>query len=114
MENYILCIYPVAILIILFWGCKLAEKGEFQEDFWSVSDSKNLQVAAAYGVILHHLTQLITKYGEVNKGPITIMSDMGILFTSVFFFYSGYGLMRSLSTKENRCLRASLYLDFVA
>ncbi|MGN0386101.1 MAG: acyltransferase family protein [Lachnospiraceae bacterium] len=101
MENYILCIYPLAILVILFWGCKIAKKGEFQEDFWSVSDSKNLQVAAAYGVILHHLTQLITKYGEVNKGPITIMSDMGILFTSVFFFYSGYGLMRSLSTKEN-------------
>ena len=60
-----------------------------------------LRAFACLGVILHHLTQIITSYGEINKGPITILSSMGILFTAVFFFFSGYGLLISFMTKEN-------------
>jgi len=101
MANYLLFIYPIALLVILNLNAKVCKKGDFLEDCWSRADSKYLQAAAAIGIILHHLSQLITGYGKIDKGPIVIMNSMGILFTSIFFFYSGYGLMVSLINKED-------------
>lgn len=100
MDNYLICIFPITAIIILCFKMKIAKRGAFIEECWSLTDSKSLQVIAAYFVILHHLSQLISRYGEVYSGPVTVLANMGILFTAIFFFYSGYGLMRSLMTKE--------------
>jgi len=97
----LLCIFPIALFLILFFKCKISKKNEFTEDFWGIKDARALQVFAAMGVLLHHLTGASTKYGEVYKGPVTIMSYVGILFTSIFFFFSGFGLIRSYQLKEN-------------
>lgn len=101
MENYILLVFPAAMIAMMVYRAKIAKRGLIWEDCWSGRYSKNLQVMMAFGVLYHHLTQSITNYGEIDKGPITIMSNMGILFTSVFFFYSGYGLMRQYYSKED-------------
>lgn len=99
--DYIMLIYPIALFVIMCYKAKFAGKGKFYEDCWSGTDSKNLQMVMAFGIMLHHLTQGVSNYGNVYRGPITVMSDMGILFTTVFFFYSGFGLMRSLKTKTD-------------
>lgn len=80
---------------------KFEKKDSFNDSFLSLSQTKYIQALACIGVILHHLTQITTNYGGNWKGPITIFADIGILFTSLFFFISGYGLMTSLHTKEN-------------
>lgn len=72
---------------------------KFREDFLSLKNTKALQGIAAIAIIFHHLAQEITDYGAVWKGPITYMNGMGILFTSIFFFFSGYGLLKSYRTK---------------
>ena len=95
----LLLIYPIALLGITLWQGKIAKSGDFNEDIWNRNQAKMLQAFACIGVIFHHVTQLITSYGQVNKGPITIMSSMGILFTSIFFFFSGYGLITSVNNK---------------
>lgn len=99
MTNYILCIYPLVLIILLVAGAKLAPRETFHEDFLSLKSTKVLQGAAAVGIILHHLVQEITDYGATWKGPITHLNWMGILFTSLFFFFSGYGLLKSFRTK---------------
>lgn len=101
MESLLLCIFPAIVLIVMLIGIKFAPKGSIHEDFMSLQQGKILQGLAAIGIILHHLTQEITNYGSIWKGPITIFSSMGILFTSIFFFYSGYGLMTSLDKKPD-------------
>ena len=101
MSKYILLIFPALLLVLLFAGAKIRKKGEYSEDLFSLDTSKNLQVIAAFGVLLHHLVQHVTRYGDINKGPITIFNSFGILFTSIFFFSSGYGLVTSYLSKEN-------------
>ncbi|MBP9995923.1 MAG: acyltransferase [Lachnospiraceae bacterium] len=99
--NVLLLIFPILYLALTFYGCKCAPKGEFAQDILDHKQTKMLQATACMGVVLHHITQLVTTYGEVYKGPITILSQMGILFTAIFFFVSGYGLIVSVRTKDN-------------
>lgn len=100
-EHLLLCIFPLILLVIMLIKVKTAPKGRIHEDFLSLQQSKILQGVAAVGIVFHHLSQYITNYGNVWKGPITIFSSMGILFTTIFFFCSGFGLMRSLQSKPD-------------
>ena len=101
MSNYLLLIYPVIIVIILLWGCRIRRKKEYFEEAWSLSQSDAFRAVAALMIILHHMVQSITRYGDIKKGPITEWNSFGILFTSIFFFFSGFGLYKSYKTKEN-------------
>lgn len=101
VKNNLLLIYPGILLGIAFWKSKIAKKGEFSECMWDKEQSKMLQAIACIGVVLHHMTQEITQYGDIDKGPITVFSNIGILFTAVFFFFSGYGLIVSVREKED-------------
>lgn len=99
--NTLLMIYPIALIAVLLFGAKLYRTGEFNEDYLSLSQTKAIQAAAAIGVILHHVTQMVTDYGYSNRGPITAFANLGILFTAIFFFCSGFGLLTSYYSKEN-------------
>ncbi len=100
-EYLLLCIFPAILLVLMLIQIKIAPKGSIREDFLSLQQSKILQGIAAVGIVFHHLSQYITNYGNEWKGPITIFSSMGILFTTIFFFCSGFGLMRSLQSKPD-------------
>lgn len=102
IENIILLIYPILLLFITFYKCKLSPIKTFSSDFWSRAQSKNLQAAASIGIILHHITQINTHYANFSAtNPITLFNNIGILFTSIFFFFSGYGLILNVYNKEN-------------
>ena len=101
MNNIPLSIYLLFLLVLLISGCKLAKKKTFHEDFLDYPVMKSIQGFAAMAIILHHVTQTVTLYGQFNKGLINILVDAGVLFTGLFFFCSGYGLMTSLLEKEN-------------
>ena len=101
MERFPLSVFLVLFLGLLVWGCKRVLKGEFHEDFLDYSVMKNLQGFAAMGVILHHVTQIVTQYGRYNKGLINVMVDGGVFFTALFFFCSVYGLVTSLFQKDD-------------
>lgn len=100
MSNILLTIYLVLYLLFVFVGSKVAKKGEFAKEPWSRQQALVIQALACIGVVLHHVTQEITGFGVVDKGPITIFNSIGILFTSLFFVFSGYGLIISVRTKE--------------
>lgn len=53
------------------------------------------------GIILHHLTQTVTQYGQIYKSVIVVMVYLGVYFTGMFFFFSGYGLYTSFLNKED-------------
>lgn len=99
MSDFLLIVYPVFYFVIVFGGCKISEKGTFAEEPWGRQQAKMIQAVACIGVVLHHVTQQVTSYGMIDKGPITIFGEIGILFTSLFFFFSGYGLIISVRTK---------------
>ncbi len=100
MRYFLLMIYPIALLVLIFTKAKLNRNKTVNNDFISLSQSKMIQASACVAIILHHITQNITGYGSLYKGPITMLNYMGIFFTSIFFFFSGYGLITSLLTRS--------------
>ncbi len=101
MEQIPLSVFLVLLLGLLILGYRKASKDAFHEDFLDHSVMKGLQGFAAMGVILHHVTQIVTQYGSHDRGIINVMNDAGVLFTALFFFCSGYGLVSSLLHKED-------------
>ncbi len=100
-EYLLLCIFPAIMLILMLIKIKIAPKGKIHEDFISLEQSKVLRGLAAMGIVIHHLVQYVTDYGATLKGPISFFIFTGILFTSIFFFFSGFGLITSLQKKPN-------------
>lgn len=96
-----LFVYIILYFIFIFWKSKPVKAGEFNEDALSKKQTSNLQALSCIGVILHHLTQYYSSYGSSYIGPITIFNSMGIMFTAVFFFCSGYGLIYSYKNKDD-------------
>ncbi|MBQ0012491.1 MAG: acyltransferase [Clostridiales bacterium] len=85
--------------MILFWGAtgKVGRK-EFNDDFDSLETMKSLRGLAAIGVILHHISQ--EEFFQKAK-VLTPFVNAGAFFVAIFFFCSGFGLMRSLDVKED-------------
>lgn len=101
MEKVGLAVFFILLWGVLLAGCKKAPKGTYHENFLGYSVMKGLQGFAALGVILHHVTQTVTGYGQHDKGIINVMNDAGVFFTALSFFCSGYGLVTSFLQKDN-------------
>lgn len=101
MKNAILLIYPILLLILTFYGAGFSKGGRVSSCFLDLEQTKMIQAAACVGIVLHHITQQVTSYGVYVKGPITVFNYIGFLFTALFFFFSGYGLIISLKTKQD-------------
>lgn len=94
-------IFPILLVILGTVGIKKAKRGEFSEDYLNLDQSKMMQAIACVCIILHHLTQQVTGYGVIEKGPITLFNYIGFLFTAIFFFFSGFGLITSIYGKPD-------------
>lgn len=97
--TYLLC---AALLIV---GGKIAKgKGNFHQDSTSLEVTKSLRGFAAIGVILHHISQqefFQSANGLGKPGVLSLFVNAVFFFVAIFFFCSGYGLIKSLYTKEN-------------
>ncbi len=94
------------ILALFIWGGKFAgfKKEQFHEDSSSLDSFMSLRGFAAIGVILHHISQeaAFQQANGYNKaGELSIFVNAGYIFVAVFFFCSGYGLIKSLETKPD-------------
>ena len=102
---YISYVTYALVVVLLLWGGKLARgKGNFHEDSTSLEVTKSLRGFAALGVILHHISQeqaFQMSAGQGHHGELSIFVNAGFFFVAVFFFCSGFGLIKSLDTKEN-------------
>ncbi len=89
-----------AWLALLLVGSRRAKLGAFNQDSMSLEATKNLQGLAAIGVICHHLSQPAANSAPMAAlGQMQIFREIGFLFVALFFFVSGYGLLKSLDSK---------------
>lgn len=90
--------YGLLVLLILFGGKFAFGKNKFNDDFLSLDVTKSLRGLAAIGVILHHISQ----EGAFQKvRELSPFVNAGFYFVAIFFFCSGFGLIKSLKSKEN-------------
>lgn len=101
-------VYALCILLLI-WGGKFAgfKKNSFHENSSSLEVMKSLRGFAAIGVILHHISQEeVFQNANIAKGinapgELGIFVNAGYLFVSIFFFATGFGLIKSLDSKPD-------------
>lgn len=85
----------VGILFTIFYKLKIIPHG-INSSYLSVENTNSVKAICAIGVVMYHITS------EVDCGnAFYIFRIIGYLMVSVFFFYSGYGLIYSLNKKPN-------------
>ena len=99
MSLVINSIVPILYLLFVFCGAGIHRKGARPFSFMSREETGFIQSAACIGIVLHHVTQQITGYDSYAKLPVSLFDDFGYLFTGLFFFFSGYGLIVSVRSK---------------
>ncbi|MBO4926867.1 MAG: acyltransferase [Clostridiales bacterium] len=91
-------LYYFFFMLLIWGGSNKFGKKEFHEDYNDLEVMKSLRGFAAIGVILHHISQ---EQAFQSRKALTPFVNAGAFFVAIFFFCSGYGLLRSLDTKEN-------------
>ncbi len=89
-----------SFIILFIWGAsvKFGKKNEFNDDFTSLEVMKSLRGFAAIGVIIHHISQ---EPFFQEEGVLSAFVNAGAYFVAIFFFCSGFGLIKSLDAKKD-------------
>lgn len=104
MDFLIYLVYPL-LIVLLLWGNKIANKGEYWEDFLSLKQTKCLQGFCLVVIMVHHISLKLCEPHVVPekyvKHGLEPFLGVGYLMVAMFFFCSGYGLYKSLKQKES-------------
>lgn len=96
--------YFIVVALLVFGGKIAKGRGVIHQDSTSLEVTKSLRGFAALGVILHHISQQ-TAFQNANgwgkPGELFLFVNAGFYFVAIFFFFSGFGLIKSLDSKEN-------------
>ena len=103
---YVTYVIYAIFVALLFWGGKFAGTKDTQlhGDSVSLDAMKSLRGFAAIGVIIHHISQqdafqYASQYGQQNE--LSFFLNYGFKLVAIFFFCSGYGLIKSYNSKHN-------------
>lgn len=105
MEWLIYIVYP-ALAALFLYGVKTVKNDEIS-GFMSAEQSKQLAGFFSVCIMLHHISQkaaVASRSGAVNARGLGVFFPTGYFFVSFFLFCSGFGLMKSMKTKEDYLL----------
>ena len=92
------------LALVLFFGAKSTGRGQWNEEYTSLKQTKNLLGITALGIALHHMAQKTCApwhaAGNIVHGMDPFV-PIGYLFVAVFLFCSGLGLYKSFKTKPD-------------
>lgn len=89
-------LYLVILLFLLLYRVSFSGPEEFQEEHFTKSFELPLRGFFTLVIIYHHISHYLDR-----PGPFWIFLEAGVLCVAVFFFYSGYGLMKNRLENPN-------------
>lgn len=96
MQDLMIDLLMAALGLSILWGVRIAKKDEFYENYLSRGQTAYTKGALALLIVYHHVAQC------VHMGlAFAVLMRIGGMLVSVFFFYSGYGLMKSYLTQPD-------------
>lgn len=90
--------YVIFLALIIIGGKFKFRLRDYYDNPADVDAMKSLRGIAALGVILHHISQHNTFQQSQTIG---LFLNAGAYFVAIFFFCSGYGLLKSFDKKPN-------------
>ena len=88
--------------VILLVGCRITPIKQFNNDYMSKDNTNTIKGIFVILVFFSHCTQYIGKanlVGPFDAPYVAIQSFLGQMIVSAFLFYSGYGIMESITKK---------------
>lgn len=87
------------VTIVFVLGFKFAGfKNSYHDDFMSMSSTKSLRGLAAMLILFHHISQ---EQPFIDATQIQIFRRLGPALVAIFFFCSGYGLIKNFDSKPD-------------
>lgn len=88
-------LFVLIYILLLLWGVKFHKLGEpIAADYFSVGKCLHLRGALAIAIVFNHLC-----LSGVGGIAFSVFVHIGFLIVAVFFFISGYGLVKSYGSK---------------
>ena len=107
-------------VILCFVGCKIKGENEYFNDYMSPDKTNAVKGIFVIFVFFRHYAQYIKLSGAYNSFFVTFDKAITQLLVTMFLFYSGYGIMESISKKGKGYIRTiptkrvpKVYLHFV-
>ena len=99
--NFPLYLFLIVFAAILLCGVNVKGRNEWQENSLGLSHSKDILGFFALMIVVHHTIQALIQNRGTNVGIMRVYENMGVCFVGGFFFFSGYGLIKSLLSKKD-------------
>lgn len=92
------------VLLILFFsmllgGVTVAQKNEFYADYCSPQNTARINAVFSILIFFSHVTSYVTLKGDLNVLYFDFRNFVGQGVVVTYLFYSGYGIMESISKK---------------
>jgi len=103
MDYLIYATYGLLAFLLLYGSHLVKGKGVYKESFLSLSQMKAMQGFFAVCILLHHAGQKTCASwhpAQYTVHGLDLFVPFGYFFVGIFFFCSGYGLLRSVREKE--------------
>ena len=97
-------LFYFSLALLMFFGAKSMGRGNWNEEFTSLKQTKILQGITILGIALHHMGQKTCAPWHPSSFTVhglDVFVPIGYLFVAVFLFCSGLGLYKSLHTKPD-------------
>ena len=94
---YILCF---CYIIIMFYKSKFAGFSKYHDNFLSLENTKSLRGIVSIAIFVHNYAdrfKLFTNHYLLQQ----IFNNSPATYVGIFFFLSGYGIMKGFNTKKN-------------
>ncbi len=92
-------VFLLLLIILVFYGVKIAPKGKFNEDYMSIEKTKPIKGIFTVLVFFSHINQYLILESLIDKPLYWFSLFLGQLVVTLFLFYSGYGIMESIKRK---------------
>lgn len=92
--------FVLVLLLIMFRSMKIAAPGQFNREYLSKKETAQVKGIFVILVLLGHAVTYIQTKGIVDNLYIQLKNHLHQMVVVMFFFYSGYGMMKSILTKK--------------
>ncbi len=93
-------LFVLILGMILIRDAKIADSHEFSKEYMSISSTNIIKGVFVLLVLLGHAVTYVKMDGALDATYITLKEHLHQMVVSVFFLYSGYGMMKSILKKR--------------
>lgn len=112
-------VFVIVLAILVLSSARFAPEGQFQKDYISRDSTAVIKGIFVALILLSHGKGYIGMTGVLDLPYVKFQDHLNQMVVSMFFFYSGYGMMESIKAKRFSYVKSiatkrfpSVYLNF--